>query len=60
MNPKVKQVLDKAVAGSRLTPDEGLTLFECLDLASGGNAEGLLPDEIRAICSAFDVRQGFF
>src|SRR5215467_4762815 len=33
-----REILDKAVAGERLTPDEGLRLLESHDLASLGRA----------------------
>jgi cyclic dehypoxanthinyl futalosine synthase len=35
---KVNGILQKAVEGSRLTPEEGLALFECHDLAALGRA----------------------
>ncbi len=38
MNSTVTPVLRKAVDGERLTPDEGLALFECRDLAALGRA----------------------
>ncbi len=34
----IAELLDKAVAGERLTPDEGLRLLECHDLAALGRA----------------------
>jgi cyclic dehypoxanthinyl futalosine synthase len=34
----IQKVLDKAVAGERLTPDEGLALFQSRDLAAIGKA----------------------
>jgi cyclic dehypoxanthinyl futalosine synthase len=36
--PKVTELLDKAVAGERLTPEEGLRLLESRDLAALGRA----------------------
>ena len=37
-NPMVARILDKAVAGERLTPEEGLALLESHDLAALGRA----------------------
>lgn len=34
----IQKILDKAIAGARLTPDEGLALFESRDLAAIGRA----------------------
>lgn len=31
--------------------------YECLDLASGGKAQGLTPEEIRSVCEAFQITQ---
>jgi cyclic dehypoxanthinyl futalosine synthase len=36
--PSVNSLLDKAVAGERLSPEEGLRLLECRDLAALGRA----------------------
>jgi cyclic dehypoxanthinyl futalosine synthase len=38
LNPTVPRILRKAVDGGRLTPDEGLALFDCHDLATLGRA----------------------
>jgi cyclic dehypoxanthinyl futalosine synthase len=38
LNPTVSCILAKAVDGGRLTPEEGLALFDCHDLASLGRA----------------------
>lgn len=38
MDSAIARLLDKAVAGERLTPDEGLALLECHDLAALGRA----------------------
>lgn len=38
MNSDISPLLDKAVAGERLTPDEGLTLMQCRDLSALGRA----------------------
>jgi cyclic dehypoxanthinyl futalosine synthase len=38
MSMNVNTILDKAVAGRRLLPEEGLALFECKDLAVLGRA----------------------
>ena len=38
MQPAIEKLLDKAAAGERLTPDEGLRLMECRDLAALGRA----------------------
>ena len=38
MSEKVSAILDKAVAGQRLTPEEGLALFDCRDLTALGRA----------------------
>ncbi|MBA3484903.1 MAG: dehypoxanthine futalosine cyclase [Pirellulales bacterium] len=36
--PSINSLLDKAVAGERLSPEEGLRLLECRDLAALGRA----------------------
>jgi len=38
LQPAIEKLLDKAAAGERLTPDEGLRLMECRDLAALGRA----------------------
>src|ERR671938_501127 len=38
MDSTVRRILDKAAEGGRLTPDEGLALFECRDLPALGRA----------------------
>jgi cyclic dehypoxanthinyl futalosine synthase len=38
LNSKVAGLLDKAVAGERLSPEEGVALLECHDLAALGRA----------------------
>src|SRR5881296_1902184 len=38
MKADVRRILDRAVAGERLTPDEGLALFGCRDLTALGRA----------------------
>ncbi|HEX3726958.1 MAG TPA: dehypoxanthine futalosine cyclase, partial [Pirellulales bacterium] len=38
MDSAIAKLLDKAVAGQRLAPDEGLRLLECHDLAALGRA----------------------
>jgi cyclic dehypoxanthinyl futalosine synthase len=38
MNADIRHILDKAVAGRRLTPEEGVKLFECRDLHALGRA----------------------
>src|SRR5207237_4566357 len=38
MTTEIRTILDKAVAGRRLTPEEGLTLFDCRDLHALGRA----------------------
>src|SRR3954464_8239008 len=38
MNANIRRVLDKAVAGERLAPEEGLALFDCRDLHALGRA----------------------
>lgn len=38
MNANIRRVLDKAVAGERLTFDEGVSLFDCRDLHAIGRA----------------------
>lgn len=38
MNSTIKRLLQKAVDGERLTPDEGLALFDCHDLTALGRA----------------------
>ena len=38
MDSAIAKLLDKAVDGERLTPDEGLRLLECHDLAALGRA----------------------
>ena len=42
MSAAVGRMLEKAVAGERLTPDEGLALFECKDLNALGQAADLV------------------
>ncbi len=48
----IQSILDKAVAGERLTPDEGLALLQCNDLAAIGHAanavtQRLHPEPVR-------------
>jgi cyclic dehypoxanthinyl futalosine synthase len=38
LNSTIKRLLQKAVDGERLTPDEGLALFDCHDLTALGRA----------------------
>jgi cyclic dehypoxanthinyl futalosine synthase len=38
MNANIRRILDRAVAGQRLTSDEGMALFECHDLHALGRA----------------------
>lgn len=38
MNSDISTLLDKAIAGERITPDEGLKLMQCRDLAALGRA----------------------
>ena len=38
MAPTIEKILDKAVAGERLTFDEGVALFDCKDLNALGRA----------------------
>src|SRR5918912_3869867 len=38
MDSTVRRILDKAAEGGRLTPDEGLALFDCRDLSALGRA----------------------
>ncbi len=38
MTSTIKPILEKAIAGQRLTPAEGLALFECRDLHALGRA----------------------
>src|ERR1700676_1717462 len=38
LSPTTSRILDNSVAGERRTPEEGLTLFECRDLAALGRA----------------------
>src|SRR5437870_11281606 len=38
MDAGIRRILDKAVDGQRLTPDEGLALFDCRDLHALGRA----------------------
>jgi len=38
LQPAIEKLLDRAAAGERLTPDEGLRLMECRDLAALGRA----------------------
>lgn len=47
-------------ATDRVEYAETAARYEYLDLAAGGHGEGLQPDELRAICSAFGIEQGFF
>jgi cyclic dehypoxanthinyl futalosine synthase len=42
LNSTIPRVLQKAVEGQRLTPQEGLDLFECHDLAALGRAADLV------------------
>jgi cyclic dehypoxanthinyl futalosine synthase len=42
LNAEVARILDKSVAGERLTPAEGLRLLECHDLAALGRAADLV------------------
>ena len=34
--------------------------YECLNLANGERAEGLLPEEVQAVCAAFGIEQTVF
>jgi len=34
--------------------------YECLDLANGGQAQGLTDAEVRAVCAAFGIKQSIF
>lgn len=47
-------------AADRVEYAETAARYEYLNLNAGEPAEGLLPEEIRAICEAFDVRQTIF
>src|SRR5262245_13506894 len=38
MNTEIRTILDKSVRGERLTPEEGIRLFECRDLHALGRA----------------------
>jgi cyclic dehypoxanthinyl futalosine synthase len=38
MNATIRHILDRAAAGQRLSPDEGLALFDCRDLPALGRA----------------------
>lgn len=38
LNSDISTLLDKAIAGERITPDEGLKLMQCRDLAALGRA----------------------
>jgi cyclic dehypoxanthinyl futalosine synthase len=38
MNTEIRTILDKSVCGERLTPEEGVTLFECHNLHALGRA----------------------
>src|SRR6201990_3549992 len=38
MNATIRQILDRAAEGRRLTPEEGVTLLECRDLHALGRA----------------------
>src|SRR5215204_3246227 len=44
MSGSIKRVLDRAVAGERLTPEEGLALFGCADLHALGRAADAVCD----------------
>jgi rhamnulose-1-phosphate aldolase len=47
-------------AADRVEYAETAARYEYLNLNAGEPAEGLLPEEIRAICQAFDVKQSIF
>ena len=46
MDSQIAKLLDKAVAGERLTPDEGLALLECHDLAALGRAANQVTERL--------------
>ena len=39
---------------------ETAAVYECLDLSLGQRAQGLFDDEIRDICSAYEIKQDLF
>lgn len=47
-------------ATDRIEYAEAAAHYEYLDLANGRLADGLTPDEIRAICAAFEIDQNIF
>jgi rhamnulose-1-phosphate aldolase len=47
-------------AADRIEYAEAGARYEYMNLANGEQGQGLSPDEIRAICAAFDVRQNVF
>jgi len=47
-------------AGDRIEYAETAARYECLNLATNEQAEGLTPEEIRAICQVFGVQQSIF
>jgi rhamnulose-1-phosphate aldolase len=47
-------------AADRVEYAEAAAHYEYLDLAVHGLAEGLKPEEVRAICQAFDIKQEIF
>jgi rhamnulose-1-phosphate aldolase len=47
-------------ASDRIEYAEAAARYEYLNLASGDIAEGLTPEEVRAICQAFGVQQKIF
>jgi cyclic dehypoxanthinyl futalosine synthase len=38
VDARIRRILDKAIAGARLTPDEGVALFDCRDVHALGRA----------------------
>ncbi len=42
MNPTIQQILERATAGERLTPEEGVALFDCRDLHALGRAADIV------------------
>jgi rhamnulose-1-phosphate aldolase len=47
-------------ATDRVEYAEAAAHYEYLDMANHGQADGLSPDEIRAICAAWDIKQNIF
>ncbi len=47
-------------AADRIESAEAAARYEYMNLVNGEQGEGLSPDEIRAICAAFDVQQKVF